>query len=564
MADAATAVLALAYLFQWPPQAIVQDGDTFDFVVVGSGCGAIVADRLSENSSVRVLLIEAGTYPSNESIMPGTFPLLQNSYEDWNETSIPESTTKHQKIGAYKLSTGKALGGGSTINHLLHLRGDKDDFDTWASYLGDDSWSSANVRKYFKKSENMQDADIMASHADYHGTEGPVIVSRQPDDATHNLLKAFSDIGVPTVIDLNADDNVGCAEASYIIGDGVRQSTAYAYLNKKTRDNLYVLTETLAEKIIIENDIAKGVILRLASGKKINVYASKEVIISAGSFNSPKILMLSGIGPADHLKSMGIDVIKDLPVGQGMQDHNALFLVNKLEESTATSETLPLTKFPFPILLASVNLDDSKSYADYLLIGLVFAQDKGYTDVTCSTLFSFTDEICSNFSESVAGRNQFISLIGTSQPKSRGYVQLKSSDPDDKLVISESFYSDPEDFTNMQKYLTHFLTIYNSAYFQDIKAEIADPGLEECGEMDVSSEDYWKCYIKSMTVHLFHYSGTCAMGSVVDSKMKVYGIDNLRVVDVSTMPFIVRANTLAAGIMMAEKISDDIKNEYSL
>ncbi|XP_021209119.1 ecdysone oxidase [Bombyx mori] len=562
--ETATTIITMAGLFKWPPQATVNDGDCFDFIVIGSGVGAVIANRLTENEDVRVLLIEAGKNPSVESMLPGLFILLQNSYQDWNYVSEPEEATKNQQVGAYRTSAGKCLGGSSNINHFIHLRGDPCDFDSWAAYLKDESWSYKNVLPYFRKSETVQDEDILKYYANFHGVDGPVIITRQPDDSTRNIMESFEEIGVPSVLDLNTNNTVGFTESSFIIGNGRRQSTSQAYLNNLKRDNLYVLTETVAEKIIFEDNVAVGVILRLGSGEKITVYANREVIVSAGTFNSPKLLMLSGIGPAEELQKFGIDVIKDLPVGKDMQDHFAVLLLNKLERSIEISQIPQLTRLAFPVLLGGINLDGSKCCPDYQIIGLKFTHDTPYFLLTCTVLFGLKHEICSKLNAETIGRNHLVTFIGAFHPESRGYVKLRSADPNDDPIISQSFYSNAKDFDNMKKYVKHFLTVYNSSYFREINAEVADPGLDECGEMSLDNEDYLECYIKGMTVTIFHQTSTCAMGSVVDSNMQVYGVENLRVIDASTMPNITRANTLAASIMMAEKMSDVIKNKYNL
>lgn len=493
--------------------------------------------------------------------IPGLFFELQNSYEDWQYKSEREMATQSQQNHNFKLSSGKCLGGGSGIHHLLYLRGPRHDFDSWAEYLKDPSWKYKNILKYFIKSETLQNKKVINSkYGKYHGTKGPMKITKEPKKKSKKYLESYAETGTPAVLDLNGNESLGYTESMFYIGDGKRQNTFQAYLyHVGNRKNLFVLRRALVLKINIRNKIARSVKVDIGDNI-ITLKARQEIILSAGAFNSPQILMLSGIGPKEHLKEMNIEVVQDLQeVGKNMQDHVAVAFVHKMERSVEISELPTLTKLPFPVLLGGVTLDKSKDYPEYQIISLIFTHDTPYILVACSILLGYKNKICDRFQYDSVGRETMFSLVAVFHPESRGTVKLRSSDPNDAPVISENFYNVESDLDNMVRYIEDYLRINNTTYFRRVNSKLVDLQLEPCKNVIYGSTEYWRCYAKHVSTTLYHYTSTCAMGSVVDSEGKVYGVKRLRVVDASIMPNITRANPLATSIMMAEKISDAIK-----
>ncbi|XP_052747847.1 ecdysone oxidase-like [Galleria mellonella] len=550
----------------WPSETPVRDGATFDFIVVGVGtAGSVLVNRLTESGRYSVLGIEAGVDPPLESVLPALFLFLPSSRYDWNYTSENDGyTAQTHKNKNLELTSGKMLGGSTSLNHEIYCRGFPHDFDLWVEAVKDQRWSYNNCLPYFKKSEKLEDEAILKSnYKDLHGLHGTVGTTREPHDITNKYLEAFQEIGYETVLDTT--ESLGYSEILFTIANGIRQSTAISYLFpiRRGRKNLSLLKETLVTKIIFDkNKNARGVSVVTKEGKSLTFRARKEVIVSAGAFNSPKLLMLSGIGPKEELQKFDISVISDLPVGSNLQDHAAIPIVYRMEKRFTLIPIPPSPfKFPLPGIIGYNALNKSQGYPDYQSFGFIF-QDPTTLILICTFVFAYNDDICNTLHEAGEGREILFNIPNIAHPKSRGSVKLRSTDPNDPPIINMGFFSDKEDLENMVLYLEDLMRIENTTLFKKVGAELVDLHLESCSQYEYRSKDYWRCYIPKTLVSLFLYTSTCSMGSVLDAELNVLGINRLRVIDASSMPTITSGDPGASVIMLAEKAADILKKKY--
>ena len=527
---------------------------TFDYIIIGAGsAGCVLANRLSENSENRVLLVEAGGKDSKPEIhIPAGYAKLHRTKVDWGYWTEPQKMLDNRKI---YLPRGKVLGGSSSTNAMAYVRGNAADYNEWAS-LGNVGWGYNDVLPYFKKSEkNVEHTDS------FHGQSGELSVgysTRFETPFAAAFVAGCQEIGIPANSDYNGESQEGVGNFQFTIKDGKRQSAAVAFLKPvMTRKNLTVWTDAHVSKIIIEKDEAKGVVLHIGNGNTQEVFARKEVILSAGSFASPTLLMRSGIGEASELNKNGISVIKDLSgVGKNLQDHlfyavSALSTVQEgqnhhlkpLNQLKALANYLIYKKGILTIgPLESVAFGNSglgKPAVDYQFhFASLHVGDDYSTDMYDVSTFPYTDG--------------FSILPTLLKPKSRGEIRLKGAS---EIAIDPRFCEneyDKELLIKMGKKAKEVLL--STAFKPYFKQLLTPPG----GDSD---EAYWE-HIKKQVETVYHPVGTCKMGTdtdaVVDSQLRVHGIGKLRVVDASIMPTIVAGNTNAPVYMIAEKAAEMI------
>ncbi|XP_028030716.1 glucose dehydrogenase [FAD, quinone]-like [Bombyx mandarina] len=571
-----TALSLLQYdAVDYPDQAVVQDGQAFDFVVIGAGsAGCVVANRLTEISDWNVLLIEAGDNPPLTSKIPGLFSFVDYSEADWNYYTVNDFySSQAHKTKNIHYTRGKMLGGSSGANYMFYVRGNKADYDSWAEQ-GNPGWNWDAVLKYFKKSEKLNDVSTLRSKsAELHGLDGYLGVTIPSwNKYSKKYFPAFKEAGYNVLEDTNGPEQLGYSHLQYTVDDSIRQSTATAFLGPiKDRKNLFVLKNALATKIIFDyNRKAVGVELILKKFKMIRVLAKKEVILSAGAINSPQLLMLSGIGPSLHLIEKNIKVLVDSPnVGQNLMDHpiTVLSIAGGNDINTVIDNLFILSnldKFPTPVFIGHGALNKSQSIPDYQACVFPLPMYSPLSLLVCSFTYGLVDEICNTFSNVVKKSETVFVMLSLLHPKSRGEVKLATKIPYDKPRIYTGYYSNGEDLEKHARSVEDFLKILNTTLFRSVNAHVVDMHVPQCKFLPLGIHEYWKCHILNTASTEWHPSGTCAMGptGVVDERLRVRGVSGLRVVDASVIPIIPSANTNAPTIMIAENACDMIKTDH--
>ncbi|XP_045454934.1 glucose dehydrogenase [FAD, quinone]-like [Melitaea cinxia] len=561
-----------------------RQAEEYDFIIVGAGsAGCVLANRLSEVKKWKVLLIEAGPEEPDVTMVPAFPPVLGRSSIDWNYRTQPEKLTCRSIRGqSCAWIRGKTMGGSSAVNYLVYMRGNKRDYDNWAE-LGNYGWSYREVLPYFKKSENNRDIESHDKY--YHSVGGPLNVERfsYVDDATMMLVEAFKEKGVP-IKDLTKEDNIGTDIGLSTSKDGRRVSANVAFIKpiRNVRPNLHIIVDTFVTKVIIDpiTKIAQGVTY-IKDGLEHYVYAKKEVILSSGSINSPKILMLSGIGPKYHLESLNIPILADLNVGHNLQDHATTeALIISLSNKTSTlvnEEQLSSEVYGYKQQYPKKN---GPLATTSTLNGIAFVRTKYEFDNVPDIQFHFdgrnveefysdpatylaTNVLPLSFYNGLAARPLLL------VPKSRGLILLNHTDPVfGPPLIYPRFFTVPGDLDVLIEGLRYAVSLEETEAFKRSGASYVKIPVEGCTEYIWGTFDYFACLLIEYTATIYHPVGTCKMGpkwdkdAVVDPMLRVYGIKKLRVIDSSIMPVIVRGNTNAPTIMIAEKASDIIKQHW--
>ncbi len=526
----------------------------FDYIIVGAGSsGCALAARLSEDPDVSVCLLEAGGPDSSVVVHApvGAAVMLPTKINNWAFETVPQKGLNGRK--GYQ-PRGKTLGGSSSTNAMLYVRGHQWDYDHWSD-LGNAGWCYKDVLPYFKKAENNEHYSD-----EFHGQGGPLNVSNATD-ASH-LNKKFLEScvinGVPVAADYNGEDQEGSFMYQRTIINGERCSAAKAYLTPNLdRSNLTVITHALTEKVLIEKERAVGVRYK-NNGQSVEIKALKEVILSSGAFGSPQLLMLSGIGPARHLKEKGIDVVKDLPgVGQNLQDHIDYVQTFRV---VGGSDTFGLSlKGSISILKSMLewrNHRTGKITSTLAESGAFFksSEDVAIPDLQLVWVAGIVDDHARkvNFGH---GYSCHITLL---RPESKGEVKLDTTNPEDSLLIDPKFLDKSNDIKILLKGAKKMQHILTDEPFNDIRGDMLyDVPMGD----DIALEND----IRNRADTQYHPVGTCKMGSkndiyaVVDNELRVYGIEALRVVDGSIMPTLVGGNTNAPCIMIGEKAAEIIK-----
>ncbi|MFD0149553.1 GMC family oxidoreductase [Streptomyces sp. NPDC055721] len=511
----------------------------YDYVIVGAGsAGCVLAARLSEDPAVRVALIEAGGPDTAQEIhIPAAFPQLFKSGLDWDLDTDPEPGIDGRR--AY-IPRGKVFGGSSSINAMIYIRGSRTDYDGWAA-AGASGWSYDEVLPYFKRAEdNERGAD------EYHGVDGPLTVSdgRSGHPLPSAFVRAAEQAGHKANDDFNGETQFGVGRYQLTQRGGLRCSAAVAYLHPALeRPNLTVLASSLAHRVVIEDGRATGV--EVERGGTVEVLrAEREVILSAGAYESPKLLMLSGVGPATALAPFGIDVVQDLPVGQGLQDHYMTLLNFRTDTESllgaATAENAALLQSEGRGPLTS-NIGEAGGFfrsrpeldapdVQFHAAPVLFHQE----GLGAPTEHGFSFGPC------------------VVAPTSRGSVTLRSARPDAAPRIVHNYLTTSEDRDAIVAGIRIALDIAAQSAVADLVTEPFDVPAS-------GSDADLLAWAQRSGQTLFHPTSTCAIGSVVDSDLRVLGVQGLRVVDASVFPSVPRGNTNAPTIMAAEKAADLIK-----
>ncbi|HKW87867.1 MAG TPA: choline dehydrogenase [Candidatus Acidoferrales bacterium] len=518
----------------------------YDYIIVGAGtAGCVLASRLTEDRDIRVLLLEAGGPERRKEIrIPLAFSKLFRSEIDWNYSTEPEP---HLANRCLYWPRGKVLGGSSSMNAMIYIRGNPADFDHWRD-LGNTGWDFADVLPYFKRAENQQ-----RGASEFHGVGGPLDVCDLRDK--HPLARAFvaaaEEIGFSRNDDFNGASQEGVGFYQVTQRRGRRWSAADAYLRPLLhRHNLSIETRAQASEILFDKNRAVGV-RYFQHGALNEARATREVILAGGAVNSPQLLLLSGIGPADSLRKLGIDVVADLPgVGENLQDHLVMVVEYECTKpiTLETAETLsnylkflllgrgPLTSNVAEAGIFTKTRKDSRAADLQILFGPCYYQKHGF-DPPAGHRYSIGPTLIS--------------------PRSRGQIALRSRSPFNAPVIRANYLSDEADMRVLIEGVKISRRIGEARAFAPFRGTETHPGAV------VKSDEEIEASIRTTAETLYHPVGTCKMGTdamaVVGPQLRVIGVDGLRVADASVMPEIVAGNTNAPVGMIAEKAADVIR-----
>ncbi|XP_011315278.1 glucose dehydrogenase [FAD, quinone] [Fopius arisanus] len=557
----------------------------YDFIIVGAGSGgSTLANRLSENPNWRILLLEAGKPEGIFNQVPLIVSFFQHTDYNWGYKLEPQDNAclgMENRVCPWP--RGKALGGSSTINYMIHTRGNRLDYDHWA-HLGNYGWSYEDVLPYFKKSEKLRISD--SYNASYHGTTGKLSVEHAPYHTP--ISRAFLETGRLmgyNILDYNGPEQVGFSYLQLNMDRGARCSASKAYLSFNP-SNLDIITEAMVTKVLIDSkNRAYGVKVAIKN-MNYKILAAKEVILSAGTIDSAKLLMLSGIGPREHLEELGINVLKDAKVGYNMYEHvgflGLTFLVNdsvsltantifQLEEMWryAIDRSGPISIPGGAEALAFLHTKystDSRPDLELLFVGGSLNSDG---DVAIRKGLGISDNLYNAVYKPIENVNTWSIWPIVQRPRSHGRIKLRCADPSVPPILDANLLDDPYDIEIILEGIKKGMEISQAEPFQRYNSRIHDIPIPGCSGFMFASDDYWRCAIRHLPSLMDHQIGTVKMGpasdpsAVVDPELRVYGVDGLRVVDASIMPTMPVGHINAGIYMIGEKAADMIKRTWT-
>jgi len=520
----------------------------YDYVIVGAGsAGCVLAHRLTEDPTVSVLLLESGGADTlKEFHIPAALSKLYQSAYDWSYYTEEQEHLQQRNV---YIPRGKVLGGSSSINTMIYIRGNRSDYDHWCA-LGNQGWSYADVLPYFKKAEHQE-----RGPSPYHGVGGPLSVAdlRCVNRLSRAFVAAGVELGWSRNTDFNGAEQEGIGIYQVTQKRGQRHSAADAYLKPaRRRRNLTVLSHAHATRLLFEQRWCVGVAY-LRDGQPQQAHVRREVLLCAGAINSPQLLMLSGIGPAAHLQQLGIPVTLDLPgVGQNLQDHLAAGVIYACTQPVSLARVESLVNILSYLLLKRGPLTSNVAEA-----GAFLKTRPELPAPDIQVAFVPVDAIDHGLTR-LAGHSFTIGLTQL-RPQSRGFIALRSPDPLEPPAIQPRYLTSASDLQALVEGISLCRKVAQGKAFAPFRGEELYPGPEVQGEAAMSD------YIRAVALTADHAVGTCKMGNdplaVVDAELRVHGLEGLRVVDASIMPAIVSGNTNAPTMMIAEKAADLIKGK---
>lgn len=518
--------------------------------------------------------------------VPPLFFSLQHTPYDWQFIAESERACLSYKMGCY-WPRGKMLGGTSAMNAMIYLRGNERDYDNWEK-LGNPTWGWRDVLPYFKKSESNQNEELIRrDNGKWHSGDGLLVVDGYHDNEPNKdiFLNAAEELGYPTVDDLNGDQLLGYTHVQGTILNGQRQSAGKRFLIPAgQRSNLHIIKTAHVRRVVIGDDgRATGVEFTYNGTNELVALAKKEIVLSAGAIASPHLLLLSGVGPKAHLQQHSINVKADLPVGQNLQDHVVVPLFYKIHESTAQAPTQrdiadmvymyamhrqgPLAKLGAIDLVAYVNTVNHTGYPDIEIHHFNFR--RGSMDLPMYLKqVGFSDAIQAALYEQNQKSEVMMVYVVLLNPKSFGKIELASANPFEKPSILANYLENDDDWATLRRGVRFKQSFAQTESFKAHEGDNLRLPLSACDGLLYGSDEYLNCYIGQMTMTVYHPVGTAKMGpatdedAVVDSRLRVRSVPNLRVIDASIMPVLVSSNTNAPTIMIGEKGADFIKDHW--
>lgn len=528
-----------------------------DYIIVGAGsAGCVLANRLTEDEDVRVCLIETGPVDRSWMLqMPAAFsrPLLNDRF-NWAYRTAPEPYMNNRVMDCPR---GRVIGGSSSINGMCYIRGHAEDYNRWSEETGDPEWSYAHCLPYFRKSETR-----LAGADDYHGGEGPLVVTTGPceNPLFHAFIEAGIQAGYGGTQDLNGYRQEGFGSMDMTVNKGVRWSAARAYLDSTSiRKNLAVIHPALVMRVKFEGNKAVGIEYS-KNGQLNSIRCNREVIVCGGAINSPQLLNLSGIGHANRLEKIGVNCMVDLPgVGENLQDHLEVYVQHRCKEPISLYPALKFTTQAAVFLQWKFNKRGWGTSNHFEAGGFI----RSRAGVKHPNLQYHFFPVAANYDGTAPAKDHgFQAHVGPMRPTSRGYVRTISNDPRKSPEIRFNYMQTENDREEIRDSIRLTREIFAQQAFDPYRAEELAPGPEAQSDADIDE------FVRAKSESAYHPSCTCKMGTdemaVVDSQGRVHGVENLRIVDASIMPSIASGNLNAPVIMMAEKLADKIRGREPL